>query len=551
MEKFKDILLSEDTRKSVKEGVKIATGLIAQTLGARGKKIIIDKEYGKPEIIDDGAIGLKNIELEDPKKQLGVKLLQDVSGQTNDVAGDGTTTATILADALIGEIIPDKKDEEQYAITEQSVKKVNPLKIRKELKAGVEKVVAFINKHKIEITTDEQLFDIGRVSSNSDEVGKMLAEVYKKLGKDAAITVSDSQSINTEYEIVEGMKFDKGFLSNAFVNDGEKQRAVIEKANILVTDHAFKNPEDVDIIKRITMTWQGPDGIKHEAKNDLLIIADEVSGIPLEVLALARLRGGLRVVAVKAPGFGNAREYLQDIAALVGAKFISKETGLDIKEILPEWLGSADKVVSTQDTTTIFGGHGNKKEVDKRVKALRNLIKENPSGYEKEKLKERVAKLTGGVGIIKVGGATQLEVDEKKAKLDDAINAVRGAMEDGIVAGGGITLYRAALELFDDIPGEKILKRAIQKPFEYILKNADLDVDEIEDKVLKSKNINYGFDVENEKFGDMIEMGIVDPAKVTKTALQNAVSVALLVLDTGGSIVNIRKKGKDEERNDE
>lgn len=535
MEKYREILLSSGARQKIKEGIEIATQLITPTLGARGRKIVIDKEYVTPEVLDDGKMILDEVKLKDKGQQLGVELLKDASGRTNDRVGDGTTTTAILTNSLVQEII--KEDEDSKDLTSGDT---NVLKIKKQILIGQDKVLAYINKNKIDISSTEQLINIGKVSANSDEMGKILAELFDKLGLDASITVSDNQSLGVEYEIVDGMKFDKGFISPGFITNGDKEEAVIENANIVVTDYKIRSPKDLEWMKRLTQDY----GI-----NDLVVIADDVSDIPLEAMVISKLRG-LKILATRAPGFGQMKDHLADIATLVGATVITKDAGLELKDFSLEWLGHASKIVSTVESTTIVGGQGNKKDIKQRIKILKDKMKETVSGYEKDKLKERVAKLSGGVGLIKVGGATETERNEKKAKLDDAINAVRGALEDGIVAGGGVVLLRASATLDETVEGEGILKRAIQKPFEQILKNAGLDSKSVGTKISSNKNHNYGFDVEKEEYGDMIKMGIIDPAKVTKTALQNAVSLALVVMTISGAIVNVPDKTNKKELDD-
>lgn len=528
-EKYKNVLDSVEARQNIKNGIEIATKLIAPTLGARGKKVVIQNEFTKPDVLDDGAKILDKIVVKDTRHQVGIDLLKDATGQTNDKAGDGTTTSTILAHSLVQEIIKDEEKSDKLAMVNMDA---DSLRIKKELKIGLDKVINFIDSHKLEITTDSQLVDIGRVSANSEEIGKILAELFKKLGKDAAITNSEGQGLGIEYEVIEGMKFDKGFISAGFVTDGEKERAVIKEANILVTDYKVQNPQDIGYLKSLI------DGGKI---NDLVIIAEDVSSIPLEALVFNKVRGGLRTLAVRAPGFGASKEHLKDIATLVGATLVSKDNFLGLKDIKPEHLGKASSVISTIDTTTIIGGGGTKELISERINFLQSQVKLSDSAYEKEKLKERISKLSGGVGVIKVGGATPIEVEEKRAKLDDAVNAVRGALEDGVVAGGGVILLRATEVLGDNL-GETILKNAIVKPFEQIMRSAGMDIGKSKSEALSNKNINWGYNVESETWGDMIKMGIIDPAKVTKTALQSAVSLAILVSDSAGAIVNVREE---------
>jgi chaperonin GroEL len=540
MEKFKKLLGANDAQKSIRDGIIIAAEMIAPTLGSRGRKIVLDAEFGTMDILDDGAGILDKIELEDTRLQMGVKMLKEAANKTNDKVGDGTTTTSILASELVKNIVSDKNP----LLIENKVG--NVLKIKKELNAGVKKIIDFIDSHKIEID-DKRLEAIGTISSNSPEIGKILAELFKKLGKDASIITSDSQNLETTHEIVEGMRIDKGFIAKAMVTDPEKNQAILENARVLVTDYKIQNPQDIKtLIELITGKVKGSTGPDREKINDLLIVADDIQGTPLDFLVANKLEGFVRVIGVKAPTVGDYRELLKDIAVISGAQFISKENGREFKDIGPEHLGKALRVVSTIDETNIVGGGGSKEEIQTRIKSIETQMGNTSMSFDKEYLKERISKLSGGIGIIKVGGAIESEVTEKKAKIDDAIHAVRAALKDGGIPGGGIMLLRASAILDNTITGESILKSAIQKPFEQLLINADYDVEEVRSKILSSDNLNFGFNIETEEYGDLVEAGVIDPALVAKTALQNAVSIALLVLTISGANTLVREKDKKE-----
>ena len=524
-EKYKQLLDSRTARYLIKNGIRKATEAVAPTLGIRGRKIALDSEFGKLEVVDDGYTILRSIELEDPREQIGVKLLRDASTSTNDKIGDGTTTTAIIANKLVQEVV---RDDDPLLMKQQAG---NVLKIRREIEAGKRKVIDFIDTNKITID-DEHISDVAYVSSNSQEIGDILSIIFKELGKDGSVLVQESHSLETSHEFVDGMKVDKGWVSPAMITDGERQEALIHNAHILVTDQKIHNPQDIEWLVRLFK----------EGANDLLIIADEIDGIPLDFLVANKVGGAIRAVGINAPALGNVKDILSDIAVFTGATLVSKDNNLELKDTTIEHLGSAKSVVSTKDSTTMAEGGGIEKDVKARLNTLQNQLDKETSKYEKEKIKDRMGKLRGGVGIIKVGGATDTEIEEKKAKIDDAIHAVRAALEDGVVAGGGIALFRAAQELADDILGERALKQAILSPLEQLLVNADFEPTEIIKKVLANKNLNYGFNLETEAYGDMIKLGIIDPSMVVKTALNNAVSTALLVQSIAGANALVRKK---------
>lgn len=529
MEKFKLFLNSEDARKFLREGIIKAAEAVAPTLGVKGRKIILDKEYGNLSVIDDGFAILKELEFEDPKLQMGVKLLREVATKTNDRVGDGTSTSTILAKELVSNLISDNKTI--------LFNKLDSYKVEKEVESGAQKVVDFIDANKFEVTP-EKAEQIGTISSNSKELGKIIADLVNELGKDASIVVQDNNKFETVSEIVKGMKVEKGMLAKAMVTDTIKRQAVIENANILITTYAINNPSDVDVLVSL---------FRDHKINDVLIIANNVDGVPLETLIFNKLSGGLRVVAIKEPPFGDAKEILEDIAVATGATLIDKQNGLDfsVEHVTPDKLGKADKVIVSFDETNILSGKGEQTKIEERIKTLEQQLVDTKSEFDKEQLRTRISRLRGGVGIIKVGGMTEAEIGAKKAKLDDAINAVKASLKDGGIPGAGVMLLRASSVLDESVEGERILKKAIEKPFEQLIENAGLNVNDIKEKVLASDNPNFGYDVEAEEFGDLVEKGVIDPSLVAKTALQNAVSIALLVSSVGGANTLIRKDDED------
>lgn len=506
--------------------------MIAPTLGARGRKVIIQNQYTSPDIVDDGYKTITEVNLEDPKEQLGVELLKEVSSRTNDKQGDGTTTTMVIASTLINGVIKD----EGVTIGKE---KGNVLKLRRELEAGSEKVIEYINKNKLDIKPDnkDDLFNIAKVSSNRDEVGKILADVYSQLGVNASILTENANTLDTTYEITEGLKIDRGYVSPTMVTKRRTMEAMFEDTEILVTDYKLDN---------ISMFLGFMNKIAQANIPKLVVIADDFSGIVLNSLVANNVQGTYPLLAIKAPGFGNQKDILEDIAIFIGAKFISKDDStVNLADFNVEWLGKADKIVSDKDKTIFIGGKGDNKLVKERIDELKVLFDKETSEYEKEKLRERMSNMDGGIAKIKVGGATEMEQKERSEKLDDSIHSVRNALMDGIVPGGGVILLRASEILSDEIEGEKLLKKAIQKPFEQILDNGDLDSAKIKDKVMANENKNYGFDVDQEQYGDMIKMGIIDPASVVKSALQNALSVSVLLLTSSGSIVLIEKEEDD------
>lgn len=522
--KYKEILNEKEAQTAIASGIAKAVALIAPTLGVKGRKIVLDKEYTQLEIIDDGAHILREIELPDRKEQMGVKILQEVANRTNESVGDGTTTSSILAHGLVSRVVGVE----------------DTAKIKQELQEGVKKVIDFIDKNKIPIDPKnvprETIQQIGTISANNPVVGKIIADFIDGLGKDVAILVSDGRTRDIESEIVKGFRFNQGYLAPAMVTNPVRGEAILEDTHVLVTDYKLNElPEFAEVLEKIAK----------EKINKLLIVADDISGLPLEVLIINKMQGSFNSIGVKAPVVGDAKEYLRDIAVLTGATLISRNQATPMKDFTVDWLGKADKVISTSDSTTILGGHGDEELMEQRYEFIEQQIKNLHSEYDKNTMNERLSRLRGGVGMIRVGGATELEINERKEKIDDAIHAVRSALEDGIVPGGGVMLLRAS-ETLSGNEGELILKYAICEPFHQILKNAGVDPEKVTGKVLAKSNLNFGYDVAMERFDDLTKLGVVDPAKVTKTALYNALSIATMVLDTSGAVVF---RTKHEEKN--
>lgn len=527
MEQFNLTLDQKTSRAKVKEGINLAADLVVPTLGHSSRRILLDAEFGELTVSDDGTSILNEINHEDTKIQLGVKVAKEASAKTNNDEGDGTTTTCAILRELVNELLKgNEKDEIIFGANSGS-----NLKVRKEIAKGLEKVLDYIDKNKIEITNNEQVEFVGNVSSNDKFVGSILAEIFEKLGKDGAVSVEESKKVETTYSIVEGMSFNQGWLAQQFVTDVDREEAVLdEDVSILVS---AKKLQDIDDIKKVGELFTT--GVKN-----LFIIADDVTGIPLSTLVNNKLLGNIRTIVVKAPVVGNSKDILQDICVATGATLIGDT--VQIADLTKGHLGRAERVVVTKDKTVIVGFGGKKETIDERIKQLEHRLEETESDYEQKKLKDRISKLRAGVGSIKVGGNTPLEIKDKKAKVDDAVAAVRSALRGGIVPGGGVALLQASTLLSDE-GGEGILKRAIQKPFEQILENADVeDIQKVKAQVLET---GHGYNVATEEFGDLVKMGIIDPADVVKAAVRNATSEALMVSNLGGAIVNVRKKDKD------
>ena len=524
----KDIRFAQDTRKALETGVNKLADTVKVTLGPKGRNVILDKMFGVPLITNDGVTIAKEIELEDRFENMGAQLVKQVATKTNDVAGDGTTTATVLAQAIIREGLKN--------VTAGA----NPIILRKGIQKAVESAVEELKKQSRTIETQEEIAQVGAVSSGDNEIGKLIAQAMEVVGKEGVITVEESKTMNTELETVEGMQFDRGFVSAYMVTDVDKMEAVLNDPYILITDKKISNIQELlPILNKIV-----------EQGKKLLIIAEDVEGEALSTLVLNKLRGVCEIVAVKAPGFGDRRkEMLQDIAILTGGVVISEEVGYELKECDLDMLGRASSIKVVKDSTTIVGGFGEKEEIQNRVNQIKHLIEETSSDFDKEKLLERLAKLAGGVAVVKVGAATEVEMKEKKLRIEDALNATRAAVEEGIVAGGGTALVSTIPvldKLVETLEGEeqlgaKIVRKALEEPLRQIAINAGLEGAVIVQNVIEEDS-EVGFDALNEKYVNMIEAGIVDPTKVTRSALQNAASIAGVFLTTEAAVADIPEK---------
>ena len=524
----KDIRFAQDTRKALETGVNKLADTVKVTLGPKGRNVILDKTFGVPLITNDGVTIAKEIELEDRFENMGAQLVKQVATKTNDVAGDGTTTATVLAQAIIREGLKN--------VTAGA----NPIILRKGIQKAVESAVEELKKQSRTIETQEEIAQVGAVSSGDNEIGKLIAQAMEVVGKEGVITVEESKTMNTELETVEGMQFDRGFVSAYMVTDVDKMEAVLNDPYILITDKKISNIQELlPILNKIV-----------EQGKKLLIIAEDVEGEALSTLVLNKLRGVCEIVAVKAPGFGDRRkEMLQDIAILTGGVVISEEVGYELKECDLDMLGRASSIKVVKDSTTIVGGFGEKEEIENRVNQIKHLIEETSSDFDKEKLLERLAKLAGGVAVVKVGAATEVEMKEKKLRIEDALNATRAAVEEGIVAGGGTALVSTIPvldKLIETLEGEeqlgaKIVRKALEEPLRQIAINAGLEGAVIVQNVIEEDS-EVGFDALNEKYVNMIEAGIVDPTKVTRSALQNAASIAGVFLTTEAAVADIPEK---------
>lgn len=527
----KEIKFSEDTRKALAAGVNKLADTVKVTMGPKGRNVILDKKFGTPLITNDGVTIAKEIELEDRFENMGAQLVKEVAVKTNDIAGDGTTTATVLAQAIIREGLKN--------VTAGS----NPVLLRKGIQKAVDVAVEQLKAHSKDISTKEEISQVASVSSGDEEVGKLLAEAMEIVGKDGVITVEESKTMHTELDAVEGMQFDRGFVSAYMVTDVDKMEAVLDNPYILITDKKISNIQEIlPILEQIVQ--QG---------RKLLIIADDVEGEALSTLVVNKLRGTFDVVAVKAPGFGDRRkDMLGDIATLTGAQVISDELGYDLKDTELYMLGNAASVKVTKEATTIVGGAGFKEAIDERINQIRYMIDQTTSDFDREKLQERLAKLAGGVAVVRVGAATEVEMKEKKLRIEDALNATKAAVEEGIVAGGGtalVSVIPAVEELVNSLDGEEklganIIRKALEEPLRQIAINAGLEGAVIVKNVMDA-DLHVGFDALNEEYVNMIEAGIVDPTKVSRTALQNAASIAGVFLTTEAAVADIPEKEAD------
>lgn len=514
----KKVLFGNDATTKMVRGVNILADAVKVTLGPKGRNVVLERSFGGPLITKDGVTVAKEIELKDKFENMGAQMVREVASKTNDNAGDGTTTATVLAQAIVGEGM-------KYVASG-----MNPMDLKRGIDKAVEAAVVELKKISKPVTTSKEIAQVGTISANADkEIGDIIAKAMEKVGKEGVITIEDGKSLNNELEIVEGMQFDRGFLSPYFINTPERQTAVLDKPFILLHDKKISNIRDLLPVLELVA----------KAGRPLLIIAEDVDGEALATLVVNSLRGILKVVAVKAPGFGDRRKaMLEDIAVLTGATVISSDLGLSLDKTTLEQLGQAKRVEVTKENTTIIDGAGNTDAIADRVKSIRQQIEATTSDYDREKLQERVAKLAGGVALVKVGAATEVEMKEKKMRVEDALHATRAAVEEGVVAGGGTALIRtkqaiAGLKGDNDEQnaGIKIVLRAMEEPMRQIVANAGEEPSVIVNAVSQEKG-NYGYNAQTGAFGDMIAMGVLDPAKVTRTALQNAASVAGLILTT-------------------
>ncbi len=513
----KQIAFSEEARKKLQSGINQLADTVKITLGPKGRNVVLDKGFGAPTITNDGVTIAKEIELEGKFENMGAQLIKEVASKTNDVAGDGTTTATLLTQAMVNEGLKN--------VTAGA----NPMEVRHGIEAATEKVVESIKKNSQPVKGMEKIAQVASISAGDSEIGNLIAEIMEEVGKDGVITVEESNAMGLEKEVVEGMQFDNGYVSHYMVTDTASMKAVMENPYILLTD------KKISTIQEILPLLES---LSASGKKDLVIIAEDVEGEALATLIVNKLRGAINVLAIKAPGFGDRRkEMLEDIATLTGGQIISEDTGAKLEDAKIEMLGSARKVESDKDNTTIVEGKGDKKTIDARIAQLKKQIEKTTSEYDSEKLEERLAKLSGGVGVIKVGAATEVELKERKYKVEDAVEATKAATEEGIVAGGGAVFVDAIAELKDlkatgdEMIGIEIVKKALEMPMRQIAENAGVEASVVINTVRKMK-AGDGYDAAADKYGNMIEFGIVDPAKVSRSAIQNAASVAALILTT-------------------
>ena len=524
----KQIIFGEDARKALQNGVDSLANAVKVTLGPKGRNVVLDKKYGAPLITNDGVTIAKEIELDDPFENMGAQLVKEVSVKTNDAAGDGTTTATVLAQALINDGM------------KNVAAGANPMVLKKGIKTAVDTAIETIVSNSKKVSGSDDIARVATISSGDENIGKLIAEAMEKVSSDGVITVEESKTATTYSEVVEGMQFDRGYITPYMVTDSDKMEAVIDDAMILITDKKISNIQEIlPLLEQIV-----------QSGGKLVIIAEDIEGEALSTLILNKLRGTFTCVGVKAPGFGDRRkEMLRDIAILTGGEVITDEIGLQLKDTTVEQLGRARQVKITKENTIIVDGAGDKQEIKDRVGQIRNQIADTTSDFDREKLQERLAKLSGGVAVIKVGAATEIEMKEKKLRVEDALSATKAAVEEGIVAGGGVALLNAVDSVTallektegDEKTGVAIVLKALEAPIRQIAYNAGIEGSIIVDKILSSKKNNYGFDAYKEDYTDMLDAGIVDPTKVTRSALENAASVAAMVLTTESLVTDIKE----------
>ena len=528
----KEVKFGSDARTRMLEGVDILANAVKVTLGPKGRNVVLEKSFGAPRITKDGVTVAKDIELKDKFQNMGAQMVREVASKANDVAGDGTTTATVLAQSIA--------QEGARAVAAG----MNPMDLKRGIDMAVEAVVATLESKSKTISTSDEVAQVGTISANGEEeIGKMIAEAMERVGNEGVITVEEAKSLDTELDVVEGMQFDRGYLSPYFVTDAEKMRAVLEEPYILLHEKKLSNLQDMlPILEKVVQSGR-----------PLLIIAEDIEGEALATLVVNRLRGGLKVAAVKAPGFGDRRKaMLEDIAILTQGTVISEEVGISLDAVTLEMLGSAKRVEITKDETTIVDGIGDKGEIEARCSQIRAQAEETASDYDREKLQERLAKLAGGVAVIRVGGATEVEVKERKDRVDDAMHATRAAVEEGIVPGGGVALVKSIASLDslkpanrDQEVGVEIVRRALQAPARNIAENAGAEGSVIVGKLMEGKKDDEGYDAVSGTFTDMVKAGVIDPTKVVRSSLQNAASVAALLITTEAMVADQPADPKD------
>ena len=525
----KQVKFSRDVRDRMMDGVDVLANAVKVTLGPKGRNVIIDKSYGAPRTTKDGITVAKEIELEDKFENMGAQMVREVAQKTNDMAGDGTTTATVLAHAILREGV-------KYVAAG-----MNPMDLKRGIEKAVAQVVDEIQKRSKKVQSSSEIAQVGTVASNGEvEIGDMIAKAMQKVGNEGVITVEEANGRESELEIVEGMQFDRGYLSPYFITNTEKMTVEMEEPYILIHEKKLGSLKDLlPVLEAIVQTGK-----------PLLIIAEDIEGEALATLVVNKLRGGLKVAAVKAPGFGDRRKaVLEDIAVLTSGSVISEELGIKLESVTLEMLGKAKRVLITKDATTVIDGSGKKKNIEARISQIKSQIEDTTSDYDKEKLQERLAKLAGGVAIIKVGGSTEIEVKERKDRVDDALNATRAAVEEGIVPGGGVMLVKAIKAITvkgdndDQDAGINIIRRALQAPIRQIADNAGIEGSIVVGKVLEGRLNSFGYDAQADEYCDMIERGIIDPAKVVRIALQDAASIAGLMITTEAGVADVQRDG--------
>ncbi len=521
----KDVKFDTDARNRMLRGVNILADAVKVTLGPKGRNVVIDKSFGAPRITKDGVTVAKEIELEDKFENMGAQMVKEVASRTNDEAGDGTTTATVLAQAIVREGM------------KSVAAGMNPMDLKRGIDQATAKLVEEIKAASREVTDSDEVAQVGTISANGEaEIGRQIADAMQKVGNEGVITVEENKGLETETVVVEGMQFDRGYLSPYFVTNADKMSAELEDCLILLHEKKLSSLQPMVPLLESVIQSQKP----------LLIIAEDVEGEALATLVVNKLRGGLKIAAVKAPGFGDRRKaMLQDIAILTGGQVISEDLGMKLESVTVDMLGTAKKIQITKDETTIVDGAGEKAEIEARVAQIRNQIEETSSDYDREKLQERVAKLAGGVAVIRVGGMTEVEVKERKDRVDDALNATRAAVQEGVVVGGGVALVQAGKALAnmkgansDQDAGIEIIRRAIEAPLRQIAENAGVDGAVVAGKVRESNDKSFGFNAQTEEYGDLFKFGVIDPAKVVRTALEDAASVAGLLITTEAMIAD-------------